>query len=80
MVWNLRELATYAFSYIILVVTRSLPAELTEGENFVLANLCKSSPGSSSRVVATQEDQSEATTGALVRSVWVTQSQSPQPD
>ena len=76
---NLQELATYAFPYIILVVPYSLPSELIKGKHFVLANLCKSSPGSSSREVATQEDQAEVATMALVRYVWVTQPQSTRP-
>ena len=54
-----------------------MPIELIEGEHFVLADLCKFSSGSFSRVVAPQEDQTEAATGALVRSVQITQPQSP---
>ena len=71
------KLVACAFPYIIPVVPRLLPIELIEGEHFVLADLCKSSPGRSSRVVAPQEDQAEAATGALVRFVQVTQPQSP---
>ena len=70
---NLRELAACAFPYIIPVVSSSLPIELIEGEHFVLPNLCKSSPGSSSRVVAAQEDQAKAAIGALMRYAQVTQ-------
>ena len=76
---NLRELATCAFPYIIPVVPRSLPAELIEGEHFVLADLCKTSPVSSFRAAAAQEDQAEAAIGALARSAWVTQPQSLRP-
>ena len=69
---NLRELAACAFPYIILVVPRSLPTKLIEGEHFVLADHCKSSLGSSSQATATQEDQAEAATGTLVRTIWAT--------
>ena len=69
---NMRELAVCAFPYIIPVVWCSLPTELVEGEHFVLAGLCKSNSGSSSKVVASQEDQVNAATGALVRYVRVT--------
>ena len=76
---NLQELAACAFPYNIPVVPRSLPVELIEREHFVLAYLCKSNPGSSSQEVAAQEDQVKAATWALVRSVRVTQPQSPRP-
>ena len=79
MVRNLGELAACAFPYIIPVVPLSLPIELIEGEHFVLVDLCKSSPGSSSRAIAAQEDPVEAATGASVRSVRIAQPQSPQP-
>ena len=72
---NLRELAVCAFSYIIPVIPLSLPTELIEGEHFVLADLCKSNPGGSSREVA-QEDQAEAAIGALMRSVRIIHPQS----
>ena len=49
---NLRELATCPFPYIIFVIPRSLPVELIEGEHFVLTDLFKSNPGSSSQAVA----------------------------
>ena len=44
----------------------SFPVELIEGEHFILGDLCKSSPGSSFRAVAAQEDPTEAATGTLV--------------
>ena len=75
---NLRELAVYAFSYIILVIPLSLLTELIKGEHFVLADLCKSNPGGSSKEVA-QEDQAEAAIGALVRSIRIIQPQSLRP-
>ena len=56
-----------------------MPVKLIEGEHFVLANLCKSSPGSSSQMVAAQEDQAKAATGTLVRFAWATQPQGPRP-
>ena len=65
---KLQELAACAFPYIIPFVPQSLPAELIKGEHFILPDLCKSSLGSSSQAVATQEDQAEAATGTLVRS------------
>ena len=75
---NLQELPSCAFPYIIPVVPRSLPTELIEGEHFVLADLCKSSLGSSSKAIAAQEDQAGVILGTLVRSVRVTQPQSPR--
>ena len=66
---NLRELATCTFPYIIPIVPRLLPAELIEGEHFVLTDLCKSNSGSSSLAVASQEDQAEVAIGALIRFV-----------
>ena len=76
---NLRELAACAFAYIIPVIPLSFLAELIKGEHFVLVDLCKSSPGSSSQVVAAQEDQVEAAIGTLVRSTRATQPQSLRP-
>ena len=64
---NLLELVACAFPYIILVVPQSLPVELIEGEHFILAELYKLSPGSSSQAVTAQEDQAKATTGTIVR-------------
>ena len=69
---NLRELATCAFPYSILVVLHSLPVELIEGEHFVLIDLYKSSLGSSCQAIAAQEDQVEAATGTLVRTARAT--------
>ena len=48
MVRNLGELVACTFPYIIPVIPRSLPAEIIEGEHFVLTDLCKSSSSSSS--------------------------------
>ena len=62
-----------------LTSSPSFPLELIEGEHFVLTDLYKSSSGISFKAVTAQEDQAEAATGALVRYVRVTQSQSPWP-
>ena len=45
---NLRVLGTSPFPYIIFIVPRSLPAELNKGEHFVLVDLFKLNPSSSS--------------------------------
>ena len=74
---NLRELAAYAFPYIIPVVPRSLPTKLIEGEHFVIPDLCKSSSGNSSQAVAAREDQAKVATGTLVRTAQATQPRSP---
>ena len=79
MVRNLQELAACAFPYIIPLFPCSLPIELIEGEHFVLADLCKSSPSSSSKAVAAQEDPAEATTGTLAGLVQIKQPQRPRP-
>ena len=50
---NLRELGGRPFPYIIPIVPRSLPAEVIEGEHFVLVDLLKLVTGSSSQVVST---------------------------
>ena len=74
-----RNLGANPFPYIIPVVPCSLPVELIEGEHFVLADLFKLNPGSSSQAVSTQEDQAGAATGTLVRSARATQPQSSRP-
>ena len=63
---NLQELGASPFPYIVLIIPRSLPTELFKGEHFVLANLLKSIPGSSSQVEDGQEPQAETDQGALV--------------
>ena len=73
---NLRELGGSPFSYIIPIVPRSLPAELIEGEHFVLADLLKLVPGSFSQPTPAQKDQTEAVARTLVRSAHVSQSDS----
>ena len=47
---NLQELGASPFPYIIFVLPRSLPVELVKGKHFVLANLLKLIPRSSSQV------------------------------
>ena len=64
---NLQELGANPFPYIIPVVPLSFPIELIEGENFVLIDLLKLNPGSSSQAVSSQEDQAGAATGTLVK-------------
>ena len=75
---NLRELGGSPLHYIIPIVPHSLPAEVIEGEHFVLNDLLKLVLGSSSQPTPTQEDQTKATAGTLVRSARVSQPQSPQ--
>ena len=64
---NFRELGAKPFPYIFPVVPRLFPVELIEGEHFVLPDLLKLNPGSSSQAVSGQEDQVGATTRTLVR-------------
>ena len=45
---NLRELSGSPFPYIIPIVPRSLPTKVIEGEHFLLVNLLKLVPVSSS--------------------------------
>ena len=52
---NLRELGVSPFRYIVPVIPRSLLEELVRGEHFVLADLLKSIPGSSSQAGSTEE-------------------------
>ena len=73
---NLHELSAIPFPYIVLVIPHLLPEELTKGEHFVLANLRKSIPGTSSQVGSSQEPQAEIAQGALVSFVQPDQSPS----
>ena len=75
---NLREFGGSPFPYIIPIVFLLLPAEVIEGEHFVLVDLLKLVPGSSSQPTPAKENQTEATTGTLVRSARVSQPQSPR--
>ena len=65
---NLRELGASPFPYIGPVIPRSLPVELVKGEHFVIADLLKSIPGSSSQEGEGQEPQAKTTKGSLVSS------------
>ena len=56
---NLQELGASPFTYIVPVIPRPLPGELIKGENFILADLLKSIPGSSSQAGSDQEPQVE---------------------
>ena len=56
-----------------------MPTELIKGAHFVLADLFKLNPGSSSQAVSISNDQAEATKGVLVKSARATQPQSPRP-
>ena len=76
---NLRKLGASPFHYIISVVPRSFPAYLIKGEHFVLADLFKLNPGSSSQAISAQEDQAKNFKGTLVRFSRATQPQSPWP-
>ena len=63
---NLQELGARPFRYIVLVIPRPLPAELIRGEHYVIADLLKSVPSSSSQARSTQEPQAEIAEGALI--------------
>ena len=56
---NLQKLGANLFPYIVPVIPRPLLEELTKDEHFVLANLLKLIPGSSSQVGSSQEPQDE---------------------
>ena len=52
---NLRELGGSPFPYIIPIVPRLFPAEVIEGEHFVIPDLPKLVSGSSSQAISVQE-------------------------
>ena len=54
---NLQGLGANPLPYIVPVIPRSLPVKLIEGEHFVLTDLLKLNPGSSSQAVSSQEDR-----------------------
>ena len=56
---NLQKLGANLFPYIVPVIPHPLLKELTKGEHFVLANLLKLIPGSSSQVGSSQEPKAE---------------------
>ena len=57
---NLGELGANPFIYIVLVIPCPLLIELIKGEHFVLADLLKSIPGSSSQAGSVQEQEPQA--------------------
>ena len=63
---NLQELVSSPFTYIASVIPCPLPGEVIRGDHFVLANLLKSIPGSSSQAMSAPEPRVEMTEGALV--------------
>ena len=69
---NLHELGRRPFPYIIPIIPCSLPAEVIEGEPFVLSNLLKLVPGGFSQAVSTQEGQTEVTIRISARSARAT--------
>ena len=71
---NLRELSASPFRYIVPFIPCSLLEELIRCEHFVLANLLKSIPDSSSQAGSIEEPQVEIAEGALVSSVRPDQS------
>ena len=62
-----------------LTLSSLFPVKIIEREHFVLADLLKLNPGSSSQAVSSQEDQVGAAIGTLVRSAWASQPQSQWP-
>ena len=75
---NLRELGGSPFLCVIPIVFRSSPAEVIEGEHFVLVDLLKLIPSNSSQPTLAKEDQTKASARTLVRSARVSQPQSPR--
>ena len=69
---NLRVLGGSPFPYIVPIVPHSFLVEVIEGEHFVLANLRKLVPSSSSKDISAHEGQMEAPTRTLVRYARVT--------
>ena len=62
-----------------LILSTSFPTKLIEGEHFVLADLLKLNPSSSSQAISGQEDQVGAAIRTLVRSALAIQPQSRWP-
>ena len=56
---NLQELGSSPFPYITFVIPRPLPGEAVRGEHFVLTNLLKLIPCSSSQARFAQEPQAK---------------------
>ena len=58
---NLQELGASPFPYIVHVIPHLLLEELIKGEHFIIVDLLKSIPGSSSQARSNQEPQAEFT-------------------
>ena len=71
---NLQGLGYSPFPYIAPVIPHPQPREVVRGEHFVLTNLLKSIPGSSSQARSAREPQAEIAKGALVSFVRPDQS------
>ena len=56
---NLQKLGASPFPYIVLVIPRQLLEELIKGEHFILTDLLKLIPSSSSQAESDQEPQAE---------------------
>ena len=80
---NLHELGASPFPYIVTVIPCPFPKELIKGEHFILVDLLKSIPGSSSQAGSDQEPQAEFAQEALTTFVRPYQSslvvQDPKP-
>ena len=70
---NLWDLGASPFRYIVPVIPHSLVEELFKGEHFVLADLLKSIPGSSSQAGSTEELHVKITEGGFVNFVRLDQ-------
>ena len=70
----MHELGACLFPYIVPIIPRPLLEELIKGEHFILADLLKSIPGSSSQAGSAQEPQVEIAKEALATFVWSDQS------
>ena len=70
---NLQELGDRPSPYIIPIIPHSLPAEVVEGEHFVLTDLLNLVMSSSSQEISNQEGQAEVATKSLARLTCVTQ-------
>ena len=71
---NLQELGFDPFPYIAPFIPHPLSGEAVRGEHFVLADLLKSIPGSSSQAGFTREPQAKIVEGTLVSFVRPNQS------
>ena len=70
---NLQELGASPFRYIVPIIPRLLPEELTRGENFVLTDLLKSISGISAQGGSTQEAHAETAQETSATFAWLGQ-------